>query len=69
MSQSLDVENNSLFKNTLNRLKLDGDNKKLQNRVTMLQLEEDRMIKKIDETRRKADNMMRIKDHNDHQML
>ena len=55
LSQSLDVEQNALLKSTLDRIRIEDDNVKLKNRITMLETEQSRMIKKINETRRKAD--------------
>jgi hypothetical protein len=39
----------------------DSDVDKLHNRIRMLQLEEDRALKKIEETRRKARNIMEVR--------
>jgi hypothetical protein len=55
LSQSLDVEQNALLKSTLDRIRIEDDNVKLKNRITMLETEQSRMLKKINETRRKAD--------------
>ena len=40
---------------------VDDDVMKLHNRIRMLQLEEDRALKKIDETRRKAKNILELR--------
>ena len=38
---------------------MDNDVQKLHNRIRMLQLEEDKALKKIEETRKKAKKMLR----------
>jgi hypothetical protein len=53
----MDVEQNALLKSTLDRIRIEDDNVKLKNRITMLEMEQSRMIKKINETRRKADQI------------
>lgn len=47
-----------------NRKLVDYDVQKLHNRIRMLQLEEERALRKIDETRRKAKNIMEIRLNN-----
>jgi hypothetical protein len=44
---------------------VDDDVTKLHNRIRMLQLEEDRALKKIEETRRKAKNILEIRINKD----
>lgn len=51
---------------TLNKVKksrrlADTEVQKLHNRIRMLQVEEDRALKKIEETRRKAKNIIEIR--------
>lgn len=54
---------------TLNQVKksrrlADTEVQKLHNRIKMLQLEEDKALKKIEETRRKAKNIIEIRLNN-----
>ena len=51
----MDVEKNALLKSTLDRIRIEDDNTKLKNRVTMLEMEQQKMIKKIGETRKRAE--------------
>ena len=57
-STGLPVSLNSIKKS---RKLVDEDVMKLHNRIRMLQLEEDRALKKIDETRRKAKNILELR--------
>jgi hypothetical protein len=57
-STGMPVSLNSIKKN---RKIVDDDVMKLHNRIRMLQLEEDRALKKIDETRRKAKNILELR--------
>jgi hypothetical protein len=59
-STGMPVSLNSIKKN---RKIVDDDVMKLHNRIRMLQLEEDRALKKIDETRRKAKNILELRLH------
>ena len=61
-STGLPVSLNSIKKS---RKLVDDDVLKLHNRIRMLQLEEDRALKKIDETRRKAKNILELRLHKD----
>ena len=65
LSQSLEVEKSALLKNKYERQKVTGDNHKLKNRISMLENEQNKMLKKINETRRKADKIMKIKQNNE----
>jgi hypothetical protein len=40
---------------------VENDNVKLKNRIAMLEIEERKMMKKINDTRRRADQIMRTK--------
>ena len=40
---------------------MENDNVKLKNRIAMLEIEERKMMKKINDTRRRADQIMRTK--------
>ena len=53
--QSLDVEQYALLKSKISRQKVENDNVKLKNRIAMLEIEERKMMKKINDTRRRAD--------------
>ena len=65
VSQSLEVEKSALLKNIYERQKVTGDNHKLKNRINMLENEQQKMLKKINETRRKAEKIMKIKQDNE----
>lgn len=57
-SNGLPVSLNSIKKS---RKLIDDDVSKLHNRIRMLQLEEDKALKKIEETRRKAKNILELR--------
>ena len=65
MSQSLDLDNNALLKTTIDRIRIEDDNTKLRNRITMLEQEQQRMIKKINLTRKRAEQIQSIKLNNE----
>jgi hypothetical protein len=48
-----------------NRQMVESDVSKLHNRIKMLQAEEDKALKKIDETRKKAKHMIEMRIVND----
>jgi hypothetical protein len=43
------------LKSKIRRYKVENDNVKLKNRIAMLEIEERKMMKKINDTRRRAD--------------
>jgi len=51
----LDVDKYALLKSKISRQKVENDNVKLKNRIAMLEIEERKMMKKINDTRRRAD--------------
>lgn len=48
-----------------NRLIIEKDAKMLANRISMLQMEEDKIMKKINQTRKRAKDIMKAKKRND----
>ena len=44
-----------MLKSKISRQKVENDNVKLKNRIAMLEIEERKMMKKINDTRRRAD--------------
>ena len=48
---------------------MENDNVKLKNRIAMLEIEERKMMKKINDTRRRADQILRTKQDNEERYL
>ena len=65
----MNVEQNALLKSQLDRQKIRQDNQKLTNRITMLELEEKKMFKKIDDTRKRAEQIMKVKQENEERLI
>ena len=63
LSQSL--ERGQLYKVQQTRQIMEKDEKLLENRLKMLQSEEDKLLKKIELTRKQADKIMTIKQQNE----
>lgn len=63
----LDLENPDLTYNQAKkiRLQVERDVELLRNRVRMLQLEEERALKKISETKKKTQQILELKQKND----
>ena len=55
--QSLDHDKFALLKSTIARQQNFNDNCKLKNRISMLETEEKKMMKKITDTRKRADQI------------
>eukprot|EP00347_Sterkiella_histriomuscorum_P010932 403374380 len=64
---SVSVEKGQLLKVKQTRQVMEKDEKLLENRIKMLENEESKLLKKIDQTRKQADKILQIKQQNEEQ--
>ena len=70
LSQYNTIDNNvSLLKLKNQKKLMDKDSISLANRISMLQTEESRIMKKIENTRRRAEQILEIKKHNEERYI
>lgn len=70
VSQSLEVgANKNLFQATLDRQQADDENTKMKNRITMLAIEDQKMHKKMEDTRKKYEEIFRNKAANEEKFI
>lgn len=65
MSRYSSTGNMELFSTHKNRLVIEQDANMLANRISMLQQEEEKIMKKINQTRKRAEEIMKAKERND----
>ena len=67
MQQPIDLESEDLTYNQAKKIRLhiEKDVELLRNRVKMLQIEEDKALKKINETKKKTKQILELKQKND----